>query len=90
MNESSQRTWSFEDRDRWWGCEIMFDAAIDSSFSVKNIKRGANPEPALKNLIKESISPKLRIKNVIESVDLNHGHATVINTKPRWKQCDHV
>ena len=47
----------FEEIDRWWGCEIHFGAELDSSFEVKNIKRGAKPEPELLSAIKEQISP---------------------------------
>lgn len=55
--DSSQRTWSFEEVDRWWGCEISFGAELDSSFEVRNIKRGAKPEPLLLSSIKEQITP---------------------------------
>ena len=54
---SSQRTWSFDEIDRWWGCEISFGAELDSSFEVRNIKRGAKPEPMLLSSIKEQITP---------------------------------
>ena len=37
----SNKGWSrFEDTDRWWGCEILFDAWLDRAFAVKNIKDG--------------------------------------------------
>ena len=48
---------AFEDIDRWWGCEISFDAVLDKVFTVKNIKRGAVPIPELKRLICEQITP---------------------------------
>lgn len=48
---------TFDDKDRWWGCEIHFEPALDRSFSVKNIKRGAVPELELKKLIKSKIKP---------------------------------
>ena len=54
---SNQRTWKFDDLDRWWGCEISFGAELDSSFEVKNIKRGARPEDELLAAIKEKITP---------------------------------
>ena len=47
----------FEEIDRWWGCEISFDAALDYSFSVKNIKRGAVPLAELKKTIAGKIEP---------------------------------
>jgi hypothetical protein len=47
----------FEEIDRWWGCEISFDAVLDSSFTVKNIKRGALPVKPLKVTINNAISP---------------------------------
>ena len=48
---------SFENKDRFWGCEIHFDAILDRAFTVKNIKRGADPSRPLKEAIKEQISP---------------------------------
>lgn len=53
---SKQNTWKFEDKDRWWGCEISFGAELDNSFETKIIKRGAKPEPELLSAIKEMIS----------------------------------
>jgi Histidine kinase-, DNA gyrase B-, and HSP90-like ATPase len=47
----------FKEIDRWWGCEISFDAILDSAFTVKNIKRGAVPVKALKKAIHDAISP---------------------------------
>ena len=55
--DRSGNSWAFVDKDRWWGCEISFGAELDSSFEVKNIKRGANPEAELKRTIKEMITP---------------------------------
>jgi len=50
--------WSrFEDTDRWWGCEIQFDAWLDRAFAVKNIKDGAIPLPELMETIKKNILP---------------------------------
>jgi len=50
--------WSrFEDIDRWWGCEVLFDAHLDRAFSVKNIKDGAQPLPDLMETIKGNILP---------------------------------
>ncbi|QIE43540.1 hypothetical protein G5B39_16115 (plasmid) [Rhodobacteraceae bacterium SC52] len=50
-------SWNWEEIDRWWGCEILFDAELDSEFSVKNIKRGALPQRDLKIAIKRLITP---------------------------------
>ena len=47
----------FENIDRWWGCEIHFNAILDRSFTVKNIKRGADPSKELKATIKEQLTP---------------------------------
>lgn len=44
-----------EDVDRWWSCEIEFEPNLDRAFSVKNIKRGAVPNPELKLAIYEKI-----------------------------------
>jgi len=43
------------DLNRWWGCEISFNAEIDKSFVVKNIKRGAIPVSALKSAINDKL-----------------------------------
>lgn len=47
----------FEEIDRWWGCEIQFEAVLDRAFTVKNIKRGAVPNTELKKIIKKLILP---------------------------------
>jgi hypothetical protein len=49
--------WRCEDIDRWWGCEVRFPASLDRAFRVKNIKRGAEPVPQLRTLLKEQITP---------------------------------
>ena len=50
--------WSrFDPQDRWWGCEILFDAWLDKAFAVKNIKDGAIPLPELMDTIKTTILP---------------------------------
>jgi hypothetical protein len=43
--------------DRWWGCEISFDAILDKEFTVKNIKRGALPVKKLKDALCKLIEP---------------------------------
>ncbi len=47
----------FVEIDRWWGCEISFEAILDRAFTVKNIKRGAVPLPELKQTLYEKITP---------------------------------
>ena len=47
----------FQEIDRWWGCEISFDAVLDREFTVKNIKRGAVPVKELKKLLADKIEP---------------------------------
>ena len=47
----------FSEIDRWWGCEIQFDAVLDRAFTVKNIKRGAVPSTELKKTIYDQIKP---------------------------------
>lgn len=47
----------FKEIDRWWGCEISFDAILDTQFTVKNIKRGAIPVRELKQAICDRITP---------------------------------
>jgi hypothetical protein len=50
--------WSrFDPQDRFWGCEILFDAWLDRAFAVKNIKDGAIPLPKLMDTIKSTIMP---------------------------------
>lgn len=50
--------WSrFDPQDRWWGCEILFDAWLDRAFAVKNIKDGAIPLPELMDTIKMTLLP---------------------------------
>lgn len=51
FGESASKKISFEDKDRWWGCEISFDPELDEQFTVKNIKRGALPTKRLKEAI---------------------------------------
>lgn len=46
---------AFAEIDRWWGCEVSFDAALDRAFTVKNIKRGAVPDTELKKIIADKI-----------------------------------
>lgn len=48
---------ALDDIDRWWGCEISFDAILDREFTVKNIKRGAVPVKELKEAIANMIKP---------------------------------
>lgn len=46
-----------EEKDRFWGCEIHFEPILDRAFVVKNIKRGAVPNPDLKKLIGDQLGP---------------------------------
>jgi hypothetical protein len=48
---------SWAEIDRWWGCEIEFSAILDREFTVKNIKRGAVPVRALKEVLANRIDP---------------------------------
>ena len=58
INGESIKGWpGFENIDRFWGCEIHFDAVLDRAFTVKNIKRGAVPNSVLKGVIKSKITP---------------------------------
>jgi hypothetical protein len=47
----------FAEIDRWWGCEISFNAILDKEFTVKNIKRGAVPVRDLKGALAARINP---------------------------------
>lgn len=42
--------------DRFWGCEISFDAELDNWFQVKNIKRGAAPLKELREELMKRIN----------------------------------
>jgi len=57
----------FNEKDRWWGCEISFDAVLDRAFTVKNIKRGAMPSSELKRTIYEKINPTR--KSMLDKID---------------------
>lgn len=46
----------FLDIDRWWGCEVSFPPELDDYFTVKYIKRGAQPIESLRDKIREIIS----------------------------------
>ena len=57
--------------DRYWGCEISFNADLDHWFSVKNIKVGARPLPELREKIEDAIKSTIyelrkEIRNVWE------------------------
>jgi hypothetical protein len=47
----------FVEIDRWWSCEISFNAVLDKEFTVKNIKRGAVPTKRLKDTLAAKINP---------------------------------
>ena len=42
--------------DRFWGCEISFNADMDHWFLIKNIKVGAKPLPELRAKIEDAIN----------------------------------
>ena len=79
-DDKKNQTWSFEELDRWWGCEVHFGAELDSSFEVKNIKRGARPEPELLSVIKQLITPTRdsvleQVRDVWKKVDAQEAAA---------------
>ena len=47
----------FEERDRWWRCEIQFEPVLDHLFSVKNVKVGVRILKELREAIKVKIEP---------------------------------
>jgi len=57
FGESRNKRINFEDKDRWWGCEISFSPELDESFTVKNIKRGALPIKELKEELYRHVKP---------------------------------
>ena len=52
-DDASSHYKGFIDMDRFWGCEISFDAYLDHWFSVKNIKVGARPILELREKIQD-------------------------------------
>jgi len=42
--------------DRMWGMEISFSPELDSAFTVKNIKRGANPTTELRERLQKELN----------------------------------
>ncbi|WP_176461635.1 ATP-binding protein [Anaeromicrobium sediminis] len=50
-------TAKYEKIDRFWGCEISFPAELDEYFTVRYIKRGAEPIPSLRDKIRQVIAP---------------------------------
>ena len=56
LDKHSTHYKSFIDMDRYWGCEIVFDAELDHWFSVKNIKVGAKPIHDLRLKIQEELN----------------------------------
>jgi hypothetical protein len=70
----------FKDKDRWWGCEISFNAVLDRAFTVKNIKRGAVPNSELKKAIYDRIVPT--IKTFRDRIDKKWAAAKVERASP--------
>lgn len=48
------------ERDRFWSCEISFPPELDPYFTVRYIKRGAEPVPFLRKDISKLISPTIK------------------------------
>jgi len=46
--------------DRFWGMEINFNPELDQAFTVKNIKRGANPTNELRKILMEAVNKTIR------------------------------
>ena len=66
----------FRDLDRFWSCEISFNAELDHWFSVKNIKVGAQPLPELRKTLEENMvntimSYRKSIRKVWDEYDSN-------------------
>ena len=53
------RSYKVDEKDRFIGIEINFDAELDYWFAVKNIKRGAVPIRELKKKLEENIRPTI-------------------------------
>lgn len=59
-DKTSSHYKGFIDLDRFWGCEISFDADLDHWFSVKNIKVGARPTAELREKIEKEFNDTIR------------------------------
>jgi hypothetical protein len=58
---------TFLDIDRFWGCEISFPPELDEYFQVRYIKRGAEPLPALRDMIRQRIWQSVRsLREIIQ------------------------
>ena len=59
---------SYQENDRWWGCEISFPPELDEYFQVRYIKRGAEPIGSLKDRLKEQLTgPVTSLRRIIKS-----------------------
>ena len=59
---------SYQENDRWWGCEISFPPELDEYFQVRYIKRGAEPIGSLKDRLKEQLTgPVTSLRKMIKS-----------------------
>lgn len=59
---------SYQENDRWWGCEISFPPELDEYFQVRYIKRGAEPIGSLKDRLKEQLTgPVTSLRKIIKS-----------------------
>lgn len=52
--------YSYEENDRWWGCEISFPPELDECFQVRYIKRGAEPIGPLKDRLREELTAAVK------------------------------
>jgi len=73
----------FEDTDRWWGCEILFDAWLDNRFDVSNVK-GATPTENLRETIKKTVMPSQ--KTAKELIQISHAAHKERNRRERDKK----
>lgn len=47
---------SYENKDRFWGCEISFPPELDEYFQVRYIKRGVEPVTSLREKLREILT----------------------------------
>lgn len=62
---------SYQENDRWWGCEISFPPELDEYFQVRYIKRGAEPIGALKDRLKEQLTGSVTLLRKTIKADRN-------------------
>lgn len=81
---------SYQENDRWWGCEISFPPELDEYFQVRYIKRGAEPIGSLKDKLKEQLTgPVTSLRKLIKS-DRDQKKAEDNQSKSAFENAEHM